>query len=769
MALPILVTNTMMRTLDDKVALARQCLAFLQAGSRGSRHAEHGGFVMSCRRTCAIVPVKALGRAKRRLSSVLPDVARQRLVLTMLEDVLAALAGVESIDCVVVVTPDARVAALAQSRGATVVPEPGAEELNAAIGSGIAYACARGVDQVLVLPADVPLTTSAELRSLVQSRGAQPGVTLAPSHDGNGTNGLLLAPPNAIDALLRAGELSAASVAGDGPTRRRQRRASGRPRPRHRRAGRPRSAADPRAGEQALRFPRAPRGHLRYTAGKSAREEQSMTSSGIKHALAAAEAGRRLSSFEAMALAECDDLATLTALAERLCLAGHGTHVSFSKKVFIPLTKLCRDVCHYCTFAHAPREGEPHYLSPEAVLDIARRGQAAGCKEALFTLGDQPELRYAAAREALRALGAESTLDYLERSAALVLKETGLLPHLNPGVMDEAWLARLRKVSVSQGIMLETASERLSRRGGPHFGSPDKLPAVRLATLEAAGRARVPFTTGILIGIGETRAERIEALLAIRDVHERHGHIQEVIVQNFRAKPGTRMSSAAEPTLEDHAWTIAVARLVLGPAMNIQAPPNLQPDGLAQLVRAGINDWGGVSPVTPDHVNPEAPWPHLADLERATAAAGRTLVERLAIYPEFLVERGGMRPFSPWGEGARRADEGAFTAAKETPPSPVRPNDLQPRQKARIHGSRSERGRKSWPHVLSPGGEAAWLDAATGNPHAAPHGCGGAGAGGRMGAGRAGAAAGGAVGLAEGVRPLASAVAAQSQRTRRGV
>jgi FO synthase len=360
-----------------------------------------------------------------------------------------------------------------------------------------------------------------------------------------------------------------------------------------------------------------------------------MTSSGIRQALAAAEGGRRLSSFEAMALAECDDLDTLTALAEQLCLAGHGTHVSFSKKVFIPLTKLCRDVCHYCTFAHAPRESEPHYLSPEAVLDIARRGQAAGCKEALFTLGDQPELRYTAAREALRALGADSTLDYLEKSAALVLKETGLLPHLNPGVMDEAWLARLRKVSVSQGIMLETASERLSRRGGPHFGSPDKLPAVRLATLEAAGRARVPFTTGILIGIGETRAERIEALLAIRDVHERHGHIQEVIVQNFRAKAGTRMSGAAEPTLEDHAWTIAVARLVLGPDMNIQAPPNLQPAGLAQLVRAGINDWGGVSPVTPDHVNPEAPWPHLADLERATAQAGRTLVERLAIYPEY--------------------------------------------------------------------------------------------------------------------------------------
>src|SRR5262245_49381786 len=203
--------------------------------------------------------------------------------------------------------------------------------------------------------------------------------------------------------------------------------------------------------------------------------------------------------------------------------------------------------------------------------------------------------------------------------------------------MDEAWLERLRKVSVSQGIMLETASDRLSERGGAHFGSPDKVPAVRLATLEAAGRARVPFTTGILIGIGETRAERIEALLAIRDVHARHGHIQEIIVQNFRAKPGTRMSGAAEPSLEDQVWTIAVARLLFGPAMNIQAPPNLRPEGLAQLIRAGINDWGGVSPVTPDHVNPEAPWPHLADLERATQAAGRTLVERLALYPEFVI------------------------------------------------------------------------------------------------------------------------------------
>jgi len=372
--------------------------------------------------------------------------------------------------------------------------------------------------------------------------------------------------------------------------------------------------------------------------------------------LAAAAWGRPLSHGQAMALAQCDDLPRLTALAQGLCLAGHGHKVSFSKKVFIPLTRLCRDVCHYCTFARAPNAGEPHFLPPEAVLEIARAGQAAGCKEALFTLGDQPELRYAAARDALQALGAESTLAYLASSAALVLRETGLLPHLNPGIMDESWLRRLKTVSVSQGIMLETAAARLSERGGPHFGSPDKAPAVRLATLEAAGRAGVPFTTGLLIGIGETRPERVEALLAIRDIHERYGHIQEVIIQNFRAKPGTRMAKAAEPTLEDHLWTIAVARLVLGPAMNIQAPPNLQPDGLAQLIRAGINDWGGVSPVTPDHVNPEAPWPHLRDLELATERAGRTLVERLAVYPAFLAPTSFPRRREPMSASRRGGD-----------------------------------------------------------------------------------------------------------------
>jgi FO synthase len=354
-----------------------------------------------------------------------------------------------------------------------------------------------------------------------------------------------------------------------------------------------------------------------------------------RRALTRAAAGQRLSAVEALALADCTDPQPLMPIAAALRDAGHGDIVSYSRKVFIPLTQLCRDVCHYCTFAHPPRRGEPAYLDADQVLAIARAGARAGCHEALFTLGDKPELRYAATREALARLGQETTLSYLAAMAELVWRETGLLPHLNPGVMIRADIDRLRQVSVSQGIMLESAAERLRRRGGPHFGSPDKDPAVRLATIRAAGEAAVPFTSGILIGIGETRRERIESLSALRDLHERYGHLQEIIIQNFRAKPGTRMAQAREPDLDDHLWTIAIARLIFGPEMNIQAPPNLNPDGLAQMIAAGINDWGGVSPVTPDHVNPEAPWPALDRLAERTAAAGKLLVERLAIYPSY--------------------------------------------------------------------------------------------------------------------------------------
>ncbi|HMI36161.1 MAG TPA: bifunctional FO biosynthesis protein CofGH [Steroidobacteraceae bacterium] len=353
--------------------------------------------------------------------------------------------------------------------------------------------------------------------------------------------------------------------------------------------------------------------------------------------LCAAETGRPDAS-EALAWLPEAPAADLLPLAESLTLAGFGETVTYSRKVFIPLTQLCRDVCHYCTFAKAPRRLKSAYLSAEDVLAIARAGKAADCKEALFTLGDKPEVRYAAARTALDAAGALSTLDYLARMAKLVLEETGLLPHLNPGVMDAADLRRLRPVSVSMGLMLESASDRLCERGGPHFGSPDKVPARRLATLRAAGELGIPMTTGLLIGIGETRRERVESLLALRTLHEAHGHLQELIIQNFKAKPGTKMADASEPPIEEQLWTVAVARLLFGPGMSIQAPPNLRPEGLASLVRAGINDWGGVSPVTPDHVNPEAPWPHLEDLARATHAAGRDIVERLALVPAYAAQ-----------------------------------------------------------------------------------------------------------------------------------
>jgi FO synthase len=324
--------------------------------------------------------------------------------------------------------------------------------------------------------------------------------------------------------------------------------------------------------------------------------------------------------------------------ARRLRDEGHGALVTYSPKVFIPLTKLCRDVCHYCTFAHPPRRGERAYLSEDEVLEVACAGVAAGCHEALFTLGDKPERRYRVAREELAALGYDSTLEYLARCARLVLEETGLLPHVNPGVLSLEDAAALRQVSVSQGAMLETTADRLSQRGGPHFGSPDKLPARRLETIAAAGEARVPFTTGILIGIGESRAERIEALVAIRELGERHGHVQEVIVQNFRAKPGTRMAGAPEPTFEELLWTAAAARIVLGPEWNVQVPPNLSYDEFPRLLDAGINDWGGISPVTVDHVNPEAPWPEVERLRAATEDRGLRLAPRLAVYPEYLAD-----------------------------------------------------------------------------------------------------------------------------------
>jgi FO synthase len=358
----------------------------------------------------------------------------------------------------------------------------------------------------------------------------------------------------------------------------------------------------------------------------------------------------------------------------------HSRLVTYSPKVFIPLTKLCRDVCHYCTFAAPPKRGEQAYLTIDEVLEIARAGAAAGCHEALFTLGDKPELRYEAARRELATLGCATTLEYLARAAAAVLEETGLLPHLNPGVLTVDDLRALRPVSASMGIMLETTSERLSERGGAHFGSPDKLPAARLATLEAAGAERVPFTTGILIGIGETRAERIDALLAIRESHERHGHIQEVIVQNFRAKAGTQMVDALEPSVEDHLWTIAVARILLPQDVHLQAPPNLTED-FAVLLDAGIDDWGGVSPVTIDHVNPEAPWPDLDLLRDATRSRDLELAARLPVYPAWLdadwIDAGVLPSVLRASDAAGLAREDRW-APGEPVPVPFVPRDALP-------------------------------------------------------------------------------------------
>jgi len=388
-----------------------------------------------------------------------------------------------------------------------------------------------------------------------------------------------------------------------------------------------------------------------------------------------------LSRDDILARAESLGLRGLLPLAGALRDEGHGAVVSYSRKVFIPLTELCRDVCHYCTYAKTPRRLRHAYLAPDEVLAIARAGQAAGCREALFTLGDKPELRYRAARDTLAALGFSSTLAYLRAMAELVVRETGLLPHLNPGVLAPDDYRSLRAVAPSMGIMLESAAGRLAARGGPHFGSPDKQPAVRLKAIADAGAAAVPLTTGLLVGIGETRAERVESLLTLREIHQRDGHIQELIIQNFVPKPGTRMAAVPAPPFEELLWTIAVARLVFGPEMSLQAPPNLNEGRLGELVAAGINDWGGVSPVTPDHVNPESPWPHIADLAAQTAATGKILVERLTIYPGYVRARARwldpamVKPVlaAADAEGYARDDAWSAGDAAARPPAPGAP------------------------------------------------------------------------------------------------
>ncbi|HUF92036.1 MAG TPA: 7,8-didemethyl-8-hydroxy-5-deazariboflavin synthase CofG [Candidatus Limnocylindria bacterium] len=339
---------------------------------------------------------------------------------------------------------------------------------------------------------------------------------------------------------------------------------------------------------------------------------------------------------EARALLEAPDgLDELLARAGALRDGGRGRTITFSAKVFVPLTNLCRDYCGYCTFRRDAGEAGAHTMTGDEVVALAQAGGRAGAKEALFSLGDKPEARFADYRAFLARHGHRTTLGYLRAVCARTLAESPLLPHVNPGLMSERDLAALREVSVSMGIMLESVSERLLGAGRAHDRAPDKVPARRLKTIALAGKLGIPFTTGILIGIGETPRERVDALAAIRDLHERHGHIQEVIVQNFRAKPRIPMRDAAEPSLDELLRTIAVARLLLGPDVNIQAPPNLTPGVYPRLLAAGLNDWGGISPLTLDHINPEKPWPLIRELRAATEGLGFTFRERLAIYPEY--------------------------------------------------------------------------------------------------------------------------------------
>lgn len=351
---------------------------------------------------------------------------------------------------------------------------------------------------------------------------------------------------------------------------------------------------------------------------------------------------------------------TAAALRDR----GKGRQVTFSPKVFIPLTKLCRDFCGYCTFRESPAEARTLYMSPEEVLATARAGERLGCAEALFTLGERPEQRYAEARAWLARYGYKTTLDYLRAMCALVLDETSLLPHANPGTMTARELAGLKDVNASMGLMLENVSDELCAPGGAHENAPSKRPRVRLRTLELAGVLRIPFTTGLLIGIGETLESRVDTLLAIRDLQERYGHIQEVIIQNFRAKPNTPMQGRHDPTTLDVLRTAAIARLILGPEANIQVPPNLTADDYPVYLSAGINDWGGISPLTIDYVNPEAPWPQLSELRRRTAEQGFELRARLSVYPEFVTRKTTYLPAALRSRIAAMADgEGFFSSA----------------------------------------------------------------------------------------------------------
>jgi FO synthase len=582
-------------------------------------------------RLCALVPVKSLARSKQRLKDCLGE-DRGNLTIAMLLDVLAALNSSLHVAQVVVVTADPRVAGIAADLGAVVLDEVGSNGQSSgmieAIEQGVAFIRRSGWPRVAIFPADIPLLTGPELDRLLlelleerRAKGAEI-VAIGPAKDSGGTN--LLCFDTRLSLPLKYGpgscdlHVESALAVGCQPLL----------------LHAPALSLDIDEQEDLEAFVSICISQPEYQGTETWRFLQDNRGE-MMNEVPSPDFVSEPGLTDLLKLDEQTDLADLCRMASTIRNQGHGNIVTYSRKVFIPLTRLCRDFCHYCTFATSPRHLPAPYMSADEAVSIAQQGAAMGCKEALFTLGEKPELRHEAARQGLADLGFESTLEYVAHVAGRVLKETGLLPHINAGCMTPAEIQMLRRVSASMGIMVESVSERLCEKGQVHYGSPDKHPAARLQTIADAGRARVPFTTGILIGIGETRRERLDSLLAIRELHREFGHIQEVIVQNFVPKADTKMASVEPPGTDELLWTIAMARIIFGPGMSIQAPPNLSPGKLRPLVGAGINDWGGVSPLTPDHVNPESPWPQLDRLSAETALTGKLLQQRLTIYPDY--------------------------------------------------------------------------------------------------------------------------------------
>ncbi|MCP4302244.1 MAG: 5-amino-6-(D-ribitylamino)uracil--L-tyrosine 4-hydroxyphenyl transferase CofH [Gammaproteobacteria bacterium] len=570
-----------------------------------------------------VLPLKATGPVKSRLAKVLSPEQRHGLMTAMVRDVLVAAAACPDVDGILLVSKDPDVSSLADDCGADMLSLEQDKDLNSAVTAATDHLYDRGVARALVLHGDMPLMRPSSLTQIIE-QGRHYDLALLPCRHGQGSNAMLVSLPAKFrfqygcDSFQRH-RADARRLGLDVGT-----------------LDEPDLALDVNSADDLEALCQ------RYRNDDSWRDTHTfgfLTDLGFLHdnvgILDAAMSGQIPGADQARSLALAGDMRALVSTAATLRDRAHGNLVSYSKKVFIPLTRLCRDVCHYCTYAKVPRHAGKPYMSIEEVLEIARQGAEAGCREALLTLGDKPELRYKTARDALSEMGFATTLEYVAHVAKAIREETGLLPQINAGCMDDTEIAMLRKVSPSMGIMLESASERLCDKGMPHHGSPDKLPARRLETIALAGQANVPFTSGILIGIGETRLERIESLLALRDLHDEYGHLQEVIIQNFRAKPDTLMANAPEPDQEELRWTVAVARIIFGAQMNIQAPPNLVPESLEAVIEAGINDLGGMSPLTPDFVNPEAPWPHLGRLEAELAASGRQLQQRLTLYPAY--------------------------------------------------------------------------------------------------------------------------------------